>query len=521
MHITKKKGVDPITKETLVNVKNIGKKFGTVVALENVDLDVKKGEIRGLLGENGAGKSTLMNILYGLYSMDYGEIILDGVKVRIKSPLDSIKHGIGMVHQISTLVPDFTAEENIILGTEGDKYILPLNKERKKIKEILEKYELPFPLGVKVKELSMGVKQKIEIVRALYKDAKLLILDEPTTSLVESEFQQLLKSLKSLVKKGVTVIFITHKIKEVLEACDSVTVLRKGKVQGFLKKEEMNKEKLVKLMFVEKDIRITESALPKVKLPPCHRSKKPIAVLKNVSVEGGEKCSGLNDISFEIFSGEILGVAAISGNGAKEMAEIIVNPSLLKKGEILINDNKVNNLSTLDVFAKGIFYTPEDRIKEGILTEGSIKENILLGHHAEKRFLKNNLFIDWNEVKKASKKTIKDYNVHAPNEELTIRRLSGGNIQKVIIGRAFVSPINLLITHNPASGLDISTVEFIFKKLVEIRNNKGAVLWVNEDLDELMIISDRIAVLHKGELKGIFRRDEFDKYKIGLMMIGG
>lgn len=513
--------MNPITKEVFVNIRNIRKTFGQVVALDNVDFNVKKGEIRGLLGENGAGKSTLMNILYGLYSMDHGEIIFDGKKVRIKSPYDSIKHGIGMVHQISTLVPDFTAEENIILGTEGDKYILPLNKERRKIKEIVEKYGLSFPLGVKVKELTMGVKQKIEIVRALYKEVKLLILDEPTTSLVESEFQQLLKSLKSLIEKGVTIIFITHKIKEVLEACDSVTILRKGKVQGSLKKEEMNKEKLVKLMFMEKDIKVTENALPKVELLPCRRNKKPIAVLKNVSVEGGEKRSGLNNISFEIFGGEILGVAAISGNGEKEIAEVMVKPSLLKEGEILIDDKKINDLSTLDVFAKGIFYTPEDRIKEGILTEGSIKENILLGHHTEKRFLRNNLFIDWNEVKKAAKQTIKDYNVYAPNEELAIRRLSGGNIQKVIIGRAFVSPINFLITHNPTSGLDISTVEFIFKKLVETRNNKGAVLWVNEDLDELMIISDRIIVLHKGELKGIFRRDEFDKYKIGLLMIGG
>jgi simple sugar transport system ATP-binding protein len=507
--------------ENLVELRNIRKAFGEVVALDNVTFSVKKREIHGLLGENGSGKTTLMNILYGLYSPDKGEIYFEGKRVKIPSPFDSIKLGIGMVHQVSTLVPEFTATENIILGTEGDKYTLPINREREKIKEMSKNLGVKFPLDVKVKELSAGIKQKIEIIRALYRGARLLILDEPTTSLVESEFQELLKSLKALVNSGVTIIFITHKIKEALQACDRVTILRRGRVQGIEKREDTNKEKLVKLMFIEKEIRVTESAIPKVELPPCKKSKEPVLILKNVSVEGGEKSVGLNNVSFEVYGGEIFGVASVSGNGEKELAEITINPSKIKNGDILISGKSVKNHGTLDVFSNRVFYTPEDRIKEGILPEGSIKENILLGHHAKKRFLRNNIFINWEEARKTALDVIKNYNVITPTEELAIRRLSGGNIQKVIIGRAFVSPINLLVTHNPTSGLDISTVEFIFKKLVETRNSGSAVLWINEDLDELIIISDRIAVLHKGELKGIFKREEFDKYKIGLLMIGG
>ena len=504
-----------------INCKNISKSFGDVKALDNIDFIVKKGEIHGLLGENGAGKSTLMNILYGLYRPDNGEIFLDGEKIIIKSPVDSIKNGIGMVHQVSTLVPEFTAVENIMLGTEGEKLSLHLSRERERIRKISEDYGLQFPIDVKIKELSPGIKQKIEIVRALHGGATLLILDEPTTSLVESEFQHLLKSLRFFVEKGVTVIFITHKIKEVMEACTAVTVMRKGKVQARVPREDLSIEKLVKLMFMEQEIKVTESALPKVYLPEIKVSEKPVAEIRNISTTGDDTNPGLKDISFDIFGGEILGVAAVSGNGEKIIAECIIHPALLESGEILIEGRSIKNNSPVAVFARGVFYTPEDRTKEGILNEGSIKENVLLGHHHEDRFLKKKFFLDWREATAAAGYVIKEFNVDTPNEELSIRRLSGGNIQKVIMGRAFVSPLKLLVTHNPTSGLDISTVEFIFKKLIELRNSGSGVLFVNEDLDELMIVSDRIAVLHDGRLKGIFKRSEFDKYKIGLLMIGG
>lgn len=509
-------------REIFVELKNIRKVFGEVIALDNVNFSVFKGEIHGLLGENGAGKSTLMNILYGLYSPDEGEIYIEGKKVKISSPFDSIKLGIGMVHQVSTLVPQFNALENIILGTEYDKYKLNYEKEKEKIIKISKELNFEFPLEIKVKDLPAGIKQKIEIVRSLFRGAKLLILDEPTTSLVESEFQQLLKTLKTLVEKGVTIIFITHKMREVLLACDRVTILRKGKVQGTLTKEEMTTEAIVKLMFQEKDLKVTESALPKVELPPQKRkSEKPILILKNVYVEPTEKSVGLKNVSFELFGGEILGVASVSGNGEKELAQVIVNPKLMKDGDIIFNGESIKDLSTIEVFEKGLFYTPEDRIKEGILPDGSIVENVLLGHHFEDRFLDRRVFVKWNEVKEITKDVIRKFNVYTPSEDLQIRRLSGGNIQKVIIGRSFVNPIKVLITHNPTSGLDFSTVEFIFRKLVETRENGSGVLWIGEDLDELLILCDRIIVLHKGEVKGIFERKDFDKFKMGLLMIGG
>ena len=259
-----------MTDEKIVELKNIRKTFGHVVAIKDLSLSFSKGEIRGLLGENGAGKSTLMNILYGLYRPDRGEIYLNGNLVRINSPYDSIKLGIGMVHQTSTLVPEFTAVENIILGIKRNKFNISenLNKDVDKIKRLSKELGLVFPLNIKVKKLSAGEKQKIEIIRALYRNVKLLILDEPTTSLVESEFQQLLISLRELTKRGVSIIFITHKIKEAIEACDSVTVLRKGKNQGMLSRAELTKERLVKLMFLEKEIQVTENALPQEQLPP-------------------------------------------------------------------------------------------------------------------------------------------------------------------------------------------------------------------------------------------------------------
>jgi ABC-type uncharacterized transport system ATPase subunit len=503
-----------------LQVRNIRKVFGHLVALDNVSCAVTKGGIHGFLGENGAGKTTLMNILFGYYAPDQGDILLDGEKTAIGSPGDAIRLGIGMVHQFTTLVPEFTAVENVVIGAKARRFSLSIDKEKKKIEEISRELGLIFPLSLKIKELPAGVKQKIEIVRSLYRGARLIILDEPTTYLVESEFHQLLKSLRSLVEKGITIIFITHKIREIMEACDSVTVLRKGRIEGTVARQDMREEELVKLMFIEKSIAIDESALPKIDVPPCRLSERPIVRVVDISVEAGENRMDLSNISFEVHGGEILGVASLSGNGEKELAEVMINPAHLKKGAIFIEGECLNSLTTNEVFSRGVFYTPEERIKEGILTEGNVRENLLLGHQNEKRFLKKRLFLDWKEVDHAAKKAIVDYNIATPSVDFPIKRLSGGNIQKVILGRALLGTIKFLVTHNPTVGLDVSSVKFIFQKLIDIRSSCGAVLWINEDLDELMLLSDRIAVLHRGELAGIFRRGEFDKYAIGLMMIG-
>lgn len=507
--------------QTVLEAKNISKRFGRVQALNKVNFSLHKGEIHGLLGENGAGKSTLMNIFYGLYRADEGEIYINGEKVEINSPLDSINLGIGMIHQSSTLVPEFTALENIILGIKDRRFSLGLKEEEDKVKKLSQEFGLDFPLHVKVRDLSAGIKQKVEIIRALYRGAHILILDEPTTSLVENEFAQLLESLKKLVKEGVTVVFITHKIREVLQACNRASVLKGGVMQGTVSTEDSSKEELVSLMFQDKDIEVNDSALPVIDIPEVKLSAEPVISVKNLYVTANNKDGvDLKDISFEVYGGEILGIAGISGNGQKELAEAIIHPARIDSGEIRLKGELINNYSTTQVFSKGVFYTPEDRKKEAILPLGSIKENVLLGHQREPRFQSKGV-LKWNEVRQVSKDIIKKFQVKTPDEETPIGNLSGGNIQRVVIGRALINDIDLLITHNPTSGLDMASVEFVFKQMAELKARNSAILYINEDLDELMVVSDRIAVIHKGELVGIFEKGQFNKYDIGSLMIGG
>jgi len=495
----------------------VRKSFGSLVALDDVDFSVRRGEIHGLLGENGAGKSTLMNILYGLYQPTSGEIFIEGNPVKLRSPADSIKLGIGMVHQQSTLVPAFNAVENIVIGTDSRR--LDFEEEAKKIQGLSEQYGMGFPLRTRVGELEVGVRQKIEIVRALYRNAKILILDEPTTFLVESEFEQLKTSLRALAGQGLAVILITHKIREVLSSCTVATVLRKGKIQGVLAIQEASKEKLVKLMFLDQSIEVTDSALPKMEMASLDRSEKPVLQFLDVYTKASDRSPGLKGINLEVYGGEILGVAGVSGQ--KDMAEAIVHPENILRGEILFKGKSIKNFSTVEVFEAGVAYTPEDRVKEAILPSGNIVYNVFLPHHGEKTFRAKGLLVDWEKVVRVSEKVIRDFHVLTPGPKTEIRRLSGGNIQKVILGRALFHPIELLITHNPSSGLDLSTVEFIFKKLLAIRNEGGAVLFLNEDLDELMLISDRIVIIHGGRLMGVRNRAEADKVEIGSLMVEG
>lgn len=503
----------------VVYLKGVTKRFGEVTALHEVNFVVTQGEIHGLLGENGAGKSTLMKVLYGLYQPDQGELYIEGRQCRLRSPHDSIVQGIGMVHQVSTLVPEFTAVENIILGAPGHPFVLPIREARLRVEELCSSFGLAFPLGVRVGTLSAGLKQKVEIVRALYRGARILILDEPTTSLVESEFRSLLESLRKLVANGLTVVFITHKIREVVEACDVVTVLRGGEVQGRIEGDNMEKNSLVQLMFAEQTIEVTDSALPRIARTTVERSAKPVLSFANASTRVGDSGVGLDDITLDVYGGEILGIAAVSGNGENDLANLAINPALLTSGEMFWQGEPMNGESTLEVFARGLSYTPEDRIREGILNDGSIAFNMLLGHHQDKRYVRRG-FIDWPAVRSATNRQVQAFNVATPSIDLSIRRLSGGNIQKLILARAFLDEVGLLVTHNPTSGLDISTVESIFRQLEERRQTGTAILWINEDLDELTIMSDRIAVLHKGRINGVFDRDSFDKHTVGLAMLG-
>jgi simple sugar transport system ATP-binding protein len=508
-----------IENNIIVYMSGICKTFGRLVALNDVEFSVQKGKIHGLLGENGAGKSTLMNVLYGLYKPDKGDIYLGGEKIYFPSPAASIKYGIGMVHQASTLVPSYTPVENILIGAAEKG--LHLDTTTRKIELICKNFGFDFPLHAKVGLLSVGIRQKIEIVRALYKNANILILDEPTTSLVESEFDQLKSSLKTLAAEGISCIFITHKIREVLDVCDSATVLQKGNLVGTVEIRNATKEQLVNMMFVEKNIAISDSALPIINTEPRERTKQPICEMVGVYVRGKEKSTGLNDCSIKVYGGEILGIAGVSGSGQKELARSLINPSVIDQGDILIKGNSIKEFKTREVFERGVSYTPEDRIKEAILPDGTLTQNVLLPHFSEKLFTLQNVFIKWRIAASKTRALLKDFDVKAPGDKTICRRLSGGNIQKIVLGRALMHTVDLLIVDNPCSGLDIATVELILNKLVEIRDSGKAVLWINEDLDELLLCCDRIGVIYNGDLVGVIGRKDFDKYLIGELMTGG
>ena len=502
----------------VIEVRNIRKRFGQVTALNGVDFSVRSGEIHGLLGENGAGKSTLMNILYGLYQPDAGEVRVDDKPVHIGSPADSIRLGIGMVHQASTVVPSYTAFENIVLGTRRSHFNRTVVAQQ--IRSLGTQYGFEFPLDTKVEQLAFGERQRIEIVRALYRGARILILDEPTTSLVEHEVDKLRDSLQALAHEGLACVFITHKIREVFGICDTATVLRKGVVQGFTLIKESSKDELVALMFGDQDIKVSENALPVIDIRPMTRTKQPVCELIDVGCPSLHGADALEGVALQIVGGEILGVAGVSGNGQRELAAAIMNPTGKVSGQVLLGGERMNECSTAEILSRGVAFVPEDRMREAILPAASLVKNFLLPHFNDKHYRTHRVFIDWRRVAEEARKVIGEFNVVATSETEPIMHLSGGNIQKLVLGRALTPDVQLLLAYNPCAGLDVATVESILQRMVDLRDKGRAVLWINDDLDELMICSDRIAVLYKGTLRGIVSRAEFDKYHIGGLMTG-
>jgi ABC-type uncharacterized transport system ATPase subunit len=505
----------------LVEMKNISKRFGEVQALDNVSIEIHGGEVLGLLGENGAGKTTLMNILYGLYKADSGEILIDGKRVRIKSPSDAISHGIFMVHQHFKLIPNFTALENIIIGfVKGFKSLrrIDIQSEKKKIEELMKDHGLSVPLESYVRELPLGVQQRIEILKALYRGAQLLILDEPTTNLTPQESEELIHTVHEMKKRGLSVVFITHKIPEILEAVDRVVVLRKGRVMGGMKREEIEVPKLIEMM-VGRRVEL-EDLLPSLKKYEAKEGGERPTVLKvqNLTItEKGVKV--VKNVSFEVRAGEILGIAGVAGNGQRELSEAIYGSRKVDSGKIIFLDEDITNFSPKENVKRGLRFIPEDRLRDGVLPTMSVAENIVLGYHHIEPYNKKS-FLDYNAVKRDARKMIKEYDIKTPSETAIAGRLSGGNIQKLMIARSFVKRPKLLIAYTPTRGLDIGMTEKVLKKMIEVRNNGDSVIFVSEDLDQLLLISDRIAVMFKGEIMGVVGRKEFDKEKIGMLMMG-
>ncbi len=493
----------------MVEMRNIVKIFPGVIANDHINFKVYSGEVHALLGENGAGKTTLMNILYGIYHPDEGEIYIEGKKVEIKSPRDAIKLGIGMVHQHFMLIEMLTVAENIALSMKTS-LINPVRDVEKKISEIMGKYELKVDLNAKIWQLSTGEKQKVEILKAICRGARILILDEPTSVLTPQEARELFKFMRRMANEGKSIIFVTHKLKEVMEVSDRITVLRRGKVVGVLRTHETNINELARMM-VGREV-IFELRRPAVKIG------RPLLRVEKLNVLNDKGLLAVKNVSFMVREGEIYGIAGVAGNGQKELIEAIAGLRRIVSGKIYINNiditsNKLNTLSKLK-----IAFIPDDR-RMAYIPNMTIAENLILKRHREKPFA-NKLFLNYKFVNEYAMKLIEKYNIVAPSPSTPAKLLSGGNIQRMILARELSSGSKLIIASHPTYGLDIGSTEYVMKLLLEYKKRGAAILLVSEDLDEILNLSDRIAVMFNGEIVGEVNREEANIEELGFMMTG-
>ncbi|MGM9986205.1 MAG: ABC transporter ATP-binding protein [Bacillaceae bacterium] len=496
-----------------VEMKEITKVFPGIVANDNITLQLKKGEIHALLGENGAGKSTLMNVLFGLYQPEHGEIKVNGNRVKITNPNVANDLGIGMVHQHFMLVPTFTVVENIILGRETRKGInVDIKKATKEIQALSEQYGLSIDVSAKVEDISVGMQQRVEILKTLYRGADILIFDEPTAVLTPQEIQELISIMNRLVKEGKSIILITHKLKEIMQVCDRCTVIRKGKGIGTVDVANTNEEELAALMVGRQVSFKTEKASA--------NPKDVILKLENVSAFDTRNIQVLKDVNLEVKGGEILGIAGIEGNGQSELIEVITGLKRVTSGQILLNGKQISNLRTRDITEHGIGHIPEDRHKHGLVLDFSVRDNMVLQTYYQQPY-SNYGVMKFGEIASKATKLVEEFDVRTPSLDTPARALSGGNQQKMIIAREVDRSPDLLIAAQPTRGLDVGAIEFIHKRLIEERDKGKAVLLVSLELDEILNVSDRIAVMFEGEIVAIVNTKETDEQALGMLMAGG
>jgi ABC-type uncharacterized transport system ATPase subunit len=500
--------------EPIVLMKGINCRFGNLIANQNVTFDLKKGEIHALLGENGAGKTTLMSILYGLYQPESGEIYVRGKDVAIKSSLDAINLGISMVHQHFLLTPPHTVIENIIVGLKSTKGIfLDTSNAEKKILELSQKYGLKIDPKATVGNLSVGEQQRVEIIKALYRDIDILILDEPTGMLTPKEVQTLFEVLRSMVNQGISIIFITHKLREVIEVSNRITVLRNGKVIGTLKTSDTSEDELARMMIGRAIVDHQFNQGSTSKITPT------ILEIKDVSALNNSNILFLKDICLDLRKGEILGIAGVDGNGQSELAEVIAGLRKVKNGKISLDGRSIVSLSPRQIREGGIAYVPEDRLHTGLILEYTIVENMVLDRWYTKPYC-NKLFLNESEMRKFAEKVIKDFDIKTTGLNAPVRSMSGGNLQKIILGRELSRNAKVLIAHNPTRGLDIGATEFVHKQLIKQRENGVGVMLLSLDLEEILAISDRIAVIYAGRIMAIVEKETANVDRIGLLMGG-
>jgi general nucleoside transport system ATP-binding protein len=497
----------------MLELKNITKTFGSVVANDSVNIKVEDGTIHAIVGENGAGKSTIMRIAYGFYTADSGEITVDNKPVSIKTPQDAIKLGIGMVHQHFMLVDTMTVAENIVLGAEtGNAVNLDLDKANEDILRLSNELRLGVNPKARIEDLSVGQQQRVELLKALYRNAKLLILDEPTAVLTPQEVEEFFTILRQMRSNGKTVVIITHKLEEVLAISDDITVMRDGKSVGCLKTKDTNAKELARLI-VGRDVLLRVEKTDAV-------PKENVLEVKNLTLKGNHGVA-VDDISFVVRAGEIVGIAGVEGNGQTELIEALAGLTPTAKGNVEFCGKDITRSSGRKRKELGIAHIPEDRHKRGLLPESNLAENSILGVHyrppvASGFGILNNTFIE-----KRVAEIIEKFDVRPPKPELSAKSLSGGNQQKLIIGREFDLNPKLLLVSQPTRGVDIGAIEFIHRKLIGLRDSGSAVLLVSAELEEVTALADRLLIIRKGKIVGEVNPKTTTNEEIGLMMIGG
>jgi simple sugar transport system ATP-binding protein len=497
-----------------VEMRGITKAFPGVVANSKVDLEVRAGEIHALVGENGAGKTTLMNLLYGLLHPDEGEILIDGKPAHIGGARDAIAHGIGMVHQHFMLIPVFTVGENVMLGREpvSGPGFYDHARARKEIDELTKRYGLRLDPDARTGDLPVGLQQRVEIVKVLYRGAKIVILDEPTGVLTPQESKELFAVLRDLVKSGKTIIFISHKLREVLEISDRITVMRRGKVVGHLVTKDTTEQEIATLM-------VGREVLLRVDKKPAKPGDVTFKV-ENLTASSDRGVPALKGVSFELRQGEILGIAGVEGNGQSELMEVLAGTRRATGGRVLLGDKDVTSFDARTEREAGIAFVPEDRRGTGLVLNYSIADNLILGRQRSPAFSWHELVLRLAAIKEWARRLVKEFDIRTPTIDTAARNLSGGNQQKIIVAREMASRPRVLLAAQPTRGVDIGAIEFIHRRLVAERDEGTAVLLVSAELDEIRSLSDRIAVIYEGKIVSIEPADAPEE-RLGLLMTGG
>lgn len=500
---------------TVLKAVNLTKRFPGVIANENVNFDLKAGEVHCLFGENGAGKSTLSSCLFGFYQAEGGHIEVEGEVANFKSPRDAIHKGIGMVHQHFVLVGEFTVLENIVVGTHESGWKLKLSESRARVIKICNEYGIDLDLDAYVRDLAVGQQQWVEILKALYLDAKVLILDEPSAVLTPEESQRLFRIIDHMCELGISILLISHKMVEVMQS-DRVTVLRKGKVVGTVEPKDVTPKELTRMM-VGRDVELRVS---RDRTSDKKTDIAPVLIVENLVYRDPRGKLALDNVSLNIGSGEILGLAGVSGNGQKELFEVLSGVIVPDSGRVSLAGEQIEGLPSRQYMDRGVGMVPDDRFREGLIPEFNIRENMILGWQRHDDYTRG-MFLDHKQIRTIADGLIDEFQITTPSGATPVNHLSGGNAQKVILAREFVHSSKLLLANQPTRGLDLGVIEYVYKQLIAKRDEGYAILLASEELEDLLNLSDRIAVICGGKITGIVDPNSTSIEEIGLLMADG